>query len=271
MKLPPDYHLHTYLCRHAVGTPTEYAAQAAKLGLEEIGFSDHAPMRQDDFDDWRMRLDQLGHYVALVRQAQVDFPQLRIRLGLEVDYIPGQEDWVRELAGRYPWDYLIGSVHYVAVGWDVDNPAKVSEWKKHDPWEVWSVYFDRLAQAVESDLFDIIGHADLPKKFCFYPERDCTPLFQQFLRTAGRRTAVLELNTAGLRKDCTEIYPSPSFLRLARAEGLGITFGSDAHAPSEVGLHLETAVSLARELGFDQCHQFSQRQRQAIPLEAIPH
>jgi histidinol-phosphatase (PHP family) len=266
MKLPPDYHMHTYLCRHAVGTPVEYAAQALKIGLDEIGFSDHSPMQQDDFDNWRMSLSQLEHYVEMVRQAQRDFPQLNIRLGLEVDYVPDQEDWIRELSGRYAWDYLIGSVHYVAVGWDVDNPAKVSEWKKHDPWEVWSVYFDRLTKAVETGLFDIIGHADLPKKFCFYPNQDCTPLFQEFLQTAGRNSTVIELNTAGLRKDCSEIYPSPAFLRLAKDAGVGITFGSDAHAPAEVGLNLDAAVSLAREIGFDRAWTFRGRQRQSVPI-----
>jgi histidinol-phosphatase (PHP family) len=266
MKLPPDYHMHTYLCRHAVGTPREYAAQARKLGLTEIGFSDHSPMREDNFDDWRMRLDQLDEYVELVRAAQRDYPDLRIRLGLEIDFLPDQLNWIRDLSHRFAWDYFIGSVHYVTTGWDVDNPAKVSEWHKHDPWEVWSIYFERLILAVESGLFDIIGHADLPKKFCYYPTQDCTPLFQKFLNTAGKRGAVIELNTAGLRKECAEIYPSPAFLRLAHDAGVGITFGSDAHAPDEVGLNLDAAVALARELGFDQAWQFQQRQRQAIPI-----
>lgn len=267
MNQPPDYHLHTYLCRHAVGTPTEYAAQAARLGLTEIGFSDHSPMRQDNFDDWRMPLSQLDYYVEMVREAQRRFPQITIRLGLEVDYLPNHEDWIRELAQRYPWDYFIGSVHYVAAGWDVDNPAKVSEWKKYDAWEVWSIYFKRLTQAVESGLFDIIGHADLPKKFCIFPNQDCTPLFQDFLRVAGRRSAVIELNTAGMRKECAEIYPGSSFLRLALAEGVGITFGSDAHAPSEVGLDLDRAHRLAREIGYTHFWKFNQRKRQAVALD----
>ena len=57
-------------------------------------------MPQDDFDNWRMNADQLDEYVAKVRQAQKDFPQLTIRLALEVDYLPGHEDWIRELAAR---------------------------------------------------------------------------------------------------------------------------------------------------------------------------
>ncbi len=121
--------MHTPLCRHAVGEPADYAAQALRLGLTEIGFSDHSPMRQDDFDDWRMRFDQLDQYVTKVRAAQKAYPKLVIKLALEVDFSPGQEDWVRELARQYPWDYLIGSVHYVSDSWDLDNPKKLSRWR----------------------------------------------------------------------------------------------------------------------------------------------
>src|SRR5579859_5110227 len=171
--MPPDYHMHTPLCRHAVGEPTELAAQAVRLGLSEIGFSDHNPMPQDGFDEWRMNLSELDEYVARVEKARRDHPALLIKLALEVDYIPGCEEWIRELASRHPWDYLIGSVHYVSPSWAIDSPAQLAEWKGRKPIEVWTAYFERLTMAAESRLFDIIGHADLCKKFCFYPKEDC--------------------------------------------------------------------------------------------------
>jgi histidinol-phosphatase (PHP family) len=256
-----DYHMHTPLCQHASGEPVDYAAHAAKIGLKEIGFSDHSPMRRDDFDNWRMRFDQLDEYVANVRRAQREHPQVSIKLALEVDYLPGHEDWIRELAGRHPWDYFIGSVHYVSDSWDVDNPAKLSEWKKRDPWEVWSVYFERLTKAAESRLFEIIGHADLPKKFCFYPERDYTPLFETFLRAAKKADVAYELNTSGLRKDCREIYPSPKFVQLAAQHQVPITFGSDAHVAEDVGRDFAAARELARSAGYTETCRFAQRKR----------
>ncbi len=251
--------MHTPLCRHAKGEPVEYAAHAASLGLAEIGFSDHSPMRQDNFDNWRMNSPQLGEYVEKVAKARKDFPGLVIKLALEVDYMPGQEDWIRELAGMHPWDYFIGSVHYVSNSWDIDNPEKLSEWKKRDPYEVWSAYFELLTRAADSGLFEIIGHADLPKKFGIYPERDCTLLFERFLQTALRKNVAIELNTAGLRKDCKEIYPSPKILNMARAKGVLITFGSDAHAPGEVGMNFAEAVELARKAGYNQYCKFTRR------------
>ncbi len=270
MSLPADYHMHTPLCRHASGEPTEYAAHAVQLGIGEIGFSDHSPMLRDDFDDWRMLSSQLDEYVEKVRRAQKDHPKLIIKLALEVDYLPGQEDWIRDLAQRHPWDYFIGSVHYVSETWDFDNPAKLSEWKSRDPFEVWSVYFDRMTMAAESGLFQIMGHADLAKKFCFFPKEDCTPLFNRFLDACAKSKTAIELNTAGLRKNCKEIYPSKAILQLAHSKGVAITFGSDAHAPNEVGLDFVQAVRLAQEVGFTHYLQFNQRTPSETKLSTAP-
>ncbi len=266
MALPPDLHMHTPLCRHATGEPADYAREAVRYGLTEIGFSDHSPMRQDDFDDWRMRLDQLSDYVDQVRRAQREFPQLTIRLALEVDYLPGHEEWIRELATKHPWDYLIGSVHYVSDSWAIDNPNMLSEWKHRDAFEVWSIYFERLACAAETGLFQIIGHADLPKKFGHRPSGDCAALYRRFLKAAKANDCAIELNTAGLRKDCREIYPSREILQLAHELGVPITFGSDAHAPGEVGHAFREAVQLAKSAGYTSCCTFQQRQRVLLGL-----
>jgi histidinol-phosphatase (PHP family) len=264
MSLPADYHMHTPLCRHATGEPIELAAQAVKVGLEEIGFSEHNPMPRDDFDEWHMFESALEQYVASVERARKQYPGLVIKLAMEVDYLPDLEDWVRELATRYPWDYFIGSVHYISNDWDIDNPKKLSEWKAHDPFEVWTRYFERLTDAAASGLFDIIGHADLCKKFCFVPKEDCTHLYRQFLESAKRNDVAMELNTAGLRKDCKEIYPSRQIVQMAADLGVPITFGSDAHAPGEVGMNFAEAIELARSAGYTQACRFTRRERHMV-------
>jgi histidinol-phosphatase (PHP family) len=264
MHLPADYHMHTPLCRHAVGEPVDYAKRAVEIGLTEIGFSDHSPMRQDNFDNWRMNFSQLDEYVEKVRKAQKDFPQLTIRLALEADYLPGHEDWIRELAARHPWDYFIGSVHYVSDSWAIDDPQKLSEWKTRDSFEVWQIYFERLTKAAESKLFEIIGHSDLPKKFGHRPTRDITPLYEKFLDAAKKSGCAIELNTAGLRKNCKEIYPSREILQLAFQKGVPICFGSDAHAPEEVGMNFAEGISLAHETGYTESCRFAKRQRQFV-------
>jgi histidinol-phosphatase (PHP family) len=260
MPLPPDYHMHTPLCRHAVGEPDEYAKHAWEIGLTEIGFSDHSPMRQNNFDNWRMNFSQLDEYVEKIRATQKKFPQLQIRLALEVDYFPNGEDWIRELAAKYPWDYFIGSVHYVSENWAIDDPQKLSEWKNRDSFDVWQIYFERLTKAAESKLFEIIGHTDLPKKFGHKPNRDCSPLYEKFLDAAKKSGCAIELNTAGLRKDCKEIYPSRQILELAFQKDVPITFGSDAHAPGEVGMNFAEAISLARSVGYKKFLRIERRE-----------
>ena len=244
----------------------DYARRAVAVGLTEIGFSDHSPMARDDFDDWRMLNRQLDEYVEKVYKAQRDVPQLTIRLALEVDYLPGQEDWIRDLAARHPWDYFIGSVHYVSDDWAVDSPYKLSEWKHRDTFEVWSIYFERLTKAAESGLFEIIGHADLPKKFGHRPMQDCVPLYERFLTAAKNHDCAIELNTAGLRKDCKEIYPSRQILALAYLHGVPITFGSDAHAPEEVGMNFAEAIQLARCVGYTHARRSVQRRIENAPF-----
>jgi histidinol-phosphatase (PHP family) len=264
MAFPADYHMHTPLCRHAVGEPTELAAQAVRLGFTEIGFSEHNPMPRDDWDEWHMPQGDLERYLESVEQARRDHPNLTIRMALEVDYLPGQEEWIRNLANRHPWDYLIGAVHYVSDSWALDNPARLSEWQSRDPFEVWTAYFDRLTMAAESGLFDIIAHADLCKKFCFYPKEDCTPLFTRFLEAVRRSGLAMELNTAGLRKECREIYPSPQIVGLAASMEVPITFASDAHAPAEVGANFAEAIALARAAGYTHHCRFAGRRREMV-------
>ena len=264
MSLPADYHMHTRLCRHAVGDATDLAAQAVRLGLSEIGFSEHNPMPRDDYDDWHPLQQDFEVYIEQVEKARRDHPQLNIKIALEMDYIPGMEDWIRELAARHPWDYLIGAVHYVSDTWDLDNPTKVAEWKRRDVFEVWSEYFERLTKAAESGFFNIIAHADLCKKFCFYPEQDCTPLFNRLLQAIKKHGLAMELNTAGLRKDCKEIYPSPKIVEMAYKEGVPITFASDAHAIGEVGMNFAEAIALARSVGYTHCCRFTQRRREEV-------
>lgn len=266
MHWPADYHTHNALCRHATGAPWEYAARAAALGLEEIGCSDHSPMPRDDYDNWRMYERQLAGYVEAVEEARRRFPQLTIRLALEVDYVPGQEDWIRELAARYPWDYFIGSVHYVAEGWDVDNPHRLDEWARRSVDAVWEEYLNRLEASIRSGLFDIIGHCDLPKKFGHRPQSDVLPRYRHIFRAAAEADVALEINTAGWRKDCREQYPARAILEAARAAGVALTFGSDAHAPEEIGAGWREAVELARAVGFTHWRRLAARQAEAVPL-----
>jgi len=265
--LPPlaDYHTHTPLCRHAEGWPVEYARVAQERGLEEIGFADHNPM-PEPFDDWRMDLEELPRYLEAVEEARAACPQLPIRIGLEVDYLPGQEPWIEKLATLAPWDYLIGSVHYIAPGWDVDNPKFISRFEDRPVEEIWQMYWDTYEKAIWTGLFDFVGHPDLPKKFGHRPPGDLRRFYEPSVIALAETGTAFEINTAGLRKPVGELYPHLDFLLLAREAGVPLLINSDAHAPGEVGAGYEEAVALASKAGYTSTLRFRKRERRAVPF-----
>jgi histidinol-phosphatase (PHP family) len=260
-----DYHLHTPLCHHATGAPAEYAAAALAKGITEIGFSDHNPMSAH-FDDWRMGIDELPRYLDWVQEARERHPACVIRLGLECDYIAGQEGWIEKLAGMARWDYLIGSVHYIAPGWDVDNPKWIGRFKERPVGEIWALYWKAYEACIRSGLFDFVAHPDLVKKFGFRPEGDLRPYYEGSIAAAAEKDVPFEINTAGLRKDVREMYPSREFLAMAFEAGVPLLINSDAHAPEEVGADFEAAISLAKEIGYRRTVRFEGRRRSFAPL-----
>ena len=125
--------------------------------------------------------------------------------------------------------------------------------------EVWKRYFEVLTQAAASGLFNIIGHADLPKKFNFRSTCNCTASYQTFLKAAAKTQTAIEINTSGWDKDCREAYPGMDILRLAHIEGVPLTFGSDSHSPVHVGKYFDKAVLLAKQAGYTHSVRFCRR------------
>jgi histidinol-phosphatase (PHP family) len=258
-----DYHLHTPFCRHAVGRPLEYVEAAKKAGLTEIGFADHNPM-PEPFDDWRMTADQLPSYLDFVAEAHASgFP---VKLGLECDFIPGYESWIEGLAKEIPWDYLIGSVHYIAPGWDVDNPKHLSRFIQCPVEAIWDLYWKQYVSCVETGLFDFVAHPDLPKKFGYRPSGDLRRYYEPAIEALVRHNVGYEINTAGLRKDAREVYPAYGFIELAARANVAVIINSDAHTPEEVGYQFDVARTLARNAGYSRTARFAQRKRFEVDL-----
>ena len=225
--------MHTPLCGHATGTPREYAHAALDAGLDGICFTDHMPMPAWYDAPWRMRRDQLAQYVADVQDAQAEFAgRLEVRLGLEADFHPGTERYVEEVLGAHPWDYVIGSVHYIGA-WGFDNPEFRAEYDSRDLGGLYRDYYALAEGAAKSGLFDSIGHLDLPKKFGHRDPDGYAALHA--LDVIAERGLALDFNTAGWRKPVAEAYPAPDLTRAAAERGIPFVLGSDAHTPQQVG------------------------------------
>ncbi len=257
--------MHTPLCRHASGGPEEYVAAAIAAGLDEIGISDHSPMPME-FDDWRMKDAEFPAYLEWVETARrCGGSQLPVRLGLEVDWLSGGEAWIETLAARAPWDYFIGSIHYIGE-WNFDNPSLKGRFSDYGTAAAWDRYWKLFAAATRSGFFQIMGHPDLIKKFGHRPEGDLRRFYEPAIQAVADAGIAIEINTAGLFKEVQEMYPALEFLEMAKSAGIPLTINSDAHAPCEVGRAFAEAVALARAAGFSETVRFDGGRMRRVPL-----
>jgi histidinol-phosphatase (PHP family) len=260
-----DYHLHLRApdgsLDHSVEGVERFVEQATERGLDEIGFTEHvyyfAPTRElwsVPYHLERCRHD-LDRYVDAIVEAKDR--GLPVKLGLEVDYVPGREEETRELLASYPWDYLLGSIHYLD-GLALDQqPGLVHEAGAAAAWER---YFRALENAAGSGLFDSLAHPDLVKFFGDLVEWDYAPL------VSALNGVCLEISAAGLHKPHGRIYPEPDLLASARRAGVGITLASDAHEPQNVGRDLHRAIEHGRNAGYDTVTVFDRRTPRQEPL-----
>ena len=258
---PPERHAFT------LENVERYVAAAEAGGIEELGCSEHVYRFRQALDLWRhpfweeQARDDLDAYCDFVAATP-------LRLGLEVDFVPGAEDQTANLLDERELDYVIGSVHFLGdravdhEGWDV--------WKGDDDADaVWERYFETLAEAARSGLFDILAHPDLVKIWGSArpgPERDPRFHYEPAVEAIGESGVAVEVSTAGLRKPVGEIYPAPDFARMCVDAGAAFTLSSDAHVPTDVGHGYEEAVSEMRDWGIDEIAVFEARQRRLEPL-----
>jgi len=257
-----DYHTHTALCKHAVGTMEQYVQAAVAGGLAEIGFSDHLPLPKAGPSPWNMAEDQLAGYIEAVLALRKQFAPFPVRLGVEADFFDDCVERTQALLARHEWDYVIVSAHHLPPGaigaqppeppreWTIDSPDELDEWRRQDVNAAWRAYFQTLTRMAGSGIGDIIGHCDLPKKFGHRPTCDMTAAYRETASAFADAGVIVELNTAGLRRPAREIYPGLELLQIFRQAGVPITFGSDSHAPQEIAHAFDQAVALAKSAGY---------------------
>jgi histidinol-phosphatase (PHP family) len=265
MTLVADYHLHTVLCKHAIGQPSDFEKRAFDLGLCEIGFSDHMPSVDGYDPKHRMVLEEFPRYLEMIQEL-AQKANIPIRLGIEADYYTGCEAFLEKWLSSQDFDFVLGSIHFLD-GWGFDDPEQLPVWERVDVSETWERYFVLQRKLVETGLFDVVAHMDLPKKFghSLY-NSSIKRLVEPVLDLMALKGMTLEVNTSGLRRPVQEMYPSRLILSMAKERGIPICFGSDAHRPEEVGFGFEKAIRLVKELGFSSYVRFRQREKIFWPL-----
>jgi histidinol-phosphatase (PHP family) len=266
----PDYHCHTMLCRHASGLPIEYLQCAEEKGIPELACTDHAPAWNGYDPEHRMPYETFPSYVEHVAEAREASKTCQVLLGVEADYYPGCADFLHDWLGRYPFDLVLGSVHYLDY-WNLVSNSQKGVWVSSDMDWVWREYFIKVTALVESGLYDVLAHFDLPKRFGMkaseVTQRETVLPVLDLIAKSGM---AIEINTSGLRHPISEAYPSPQILAWACERDIPIVFGSDAHSPRTVGHSFAEALATARQAGYRTRAQYRQRRLERVPLPDAP-
>lgn len=259
-----DSHMHTPLCKHAEGHPVQYMEHGVAQGLAGIIMTCHSPMPNGFSSRVRMSPEQFNEYVRLVDEAAEAAPDgFEVLLGLESDFFPGMEGWLRELHGRADFHYILGSVHW-HIGEYMD-----AFWHG-DPFAFQKQYFEHLAESAETGLFDALAHPDLVKNASpvDWDFERIRPWIEQSLDRIAATGVAMEINTSGLNKSFPEMNPGPGMLSLMAERNIPVVIGSDSHTPTRVGEGFAEALEAMATAGYESVSLFRERRRREVPLGA---
>jgi histidinol-phosphatase (PHP family) len=266
-----DYHMHLIdddATDGNIESVDPYVETAAQRGVDEIGFTEHVYCFRQTLELWTLpyQLERCGNdlddYCDVVIEAKRQ--GLPVKLGLEVDYVAGRLDEIRDVLAPYPWDFLLGSVHWLD-GEAVDMAPGI--WAETAVEDVWTRYFAALRELAESGLVDVLAHPDLPKIFGRRPSPEVVAACHEEAAAAIAEAGVaVEVSTAGLRKPVGELYPNADFLARCRQRGVGATLASDAHAARDVGRDFDAGIEHLGAAGYETVTVFDSRAARQEPL-----
>jgi histidinol-phosphatase (PHP family) len=290
-----DYHLHLWPhsqsdARTTVEQVTAYCEQAEARGVTEIAVTEHlfrftqAKDRLGGFWDdlpgdalrpgmaayWdhhaRVDLDDYVEVVEAVKAAG-----LPVVLGLEVDYYQGRMDEVADLLDGYPFDVLLGSVHWLGT-WRFDvlsDPQVLAEWDHRKVDQVWDEYTRAMEELAASGVCDVLAHPDLVKIAGRVPDVP-DEFYDRITEAAVHSGMAAEVSSAGWRKPVGEEYPAPPLLRRFVAQGVPLTTASDAHTLPDVAERADDLRGLLTAAGVDTLRGFHARKPQDVAVAPDP-
>ncbi|WP_216830778.1 histidinol-phosphatase [Alkalihalobacterium elongatum] len=265
-----DLHTHHERCGHAEGNIEAYIKAAIENGLDVIGIADHAPYfhKSEDHPSPRITMakSEFPNYVEevlLLKEKYKD--QIQVLLGIECDFFPGQMEHYQKELQKYPFDYIIGSVHFVE-NISIFKKGRFEELTNEQKKNTKEEYYHLIEQSACSGMFQVLGHIDAMK--AFYPEfsKIETEAIEKTLPILAAADLAIEINTSGKTKDAGGWYPSDEILERALYYGVSVTFGSDAHVPDRVGDELSIVKQRLKEIGFKEWVYFVGKERQSVYL-----
>jgi histidinol-phosphatase (PHP family) len=250
-----DYHLH--VIAHGdrpmtVENILEYCEVARARGVRQMGITEH--------DRYIDEIDLAAFQEARELSRDVD-----LRLGIEIDFVPGAEERMDHDATALPYDYIIGSVHRVDNE-EIDRATDQGIYDRYETYDLYAAYYANVRKAALSGRFEVLGHPDLIKIFRHFPDRDITPILELTADAIAESGVVVDVNAAGLRKPIGEVYPSANFLKMFHRREVPIVLSSDAHAPDEVAKGYDTSLALVHDIGYREIATFRNGERGSLAL-----
>lgn len=275
-----DYHLHPNWTSDGKNSVEEMCEKALNLGLKEIAFVPHLIIKKfKEVKGWKeewirtstLNKKTLRLYVKDVERVMSEF-DLKILVGLEVDYFEGKENELKKILKEYEFDIILGSVHFLGNYSIASYESAVLFWKKHrNVYTVFEKYFKLLKKAIESNLFDVMAHPDVIRRFVgkvrFDKYKESIMKVVDSLKENG---VGIEINTSGLMHPVKDIYPSENFLKICREWGINkITIGSDAHCVDDIYFGITKGLEIAKKIGIKKIALFRKRNYTLTKLDKL--
>lgn len=249
-----SYHVHSSYS-DGKATIDEIIHYAKKIGLDEIGFSDHLHVSDDGFlFPGDMKPERLDDYVRDVLSYSSNIKP-KVKLGLEAEFVFNAINRLDKVISKYPFDYVIGSAHRLIM------TARVSKLSQNSINTLVKQYWAVIKQLAESKMFDIVGHLDFFKCFKLNPTIDVSKEIDLALESVKKSDLAVEVNTSGWYLPCEEQYPSVCILEKCKKLDIPIIITADAHQPRNLTRGFEKAVGLVKKLGYKKQAYFVKRKR----------
>jgi histidinol-phosphatase (PHP family) len=268
-----------------------YLQRAKELGLKEVGIVDHLYRFRETRDYFeknmllnkeetignlqaywldRVMTEDMDDFVEAILQAKDKWSRegVELKLGIEADYFVGCEEELKELLSGHPWDYVIGSVHFVD-GWGFDNPETQDVFHNVDSKKLYGRFFETVESAIRSGLFDFVAHLDNLKVFNFrVADEEFNMSWYKRIADALVETKTATEVNAGLyyRYPVQEMCPGPSFLQVLVDRGVEFTVSSDSHFPDDLGRYTQENAEMLKSLGVKNLVGFDQRVKRYVEM-----
>ena len=256
-----DVHMHTAFSHDSETAPEDMVRAAIAKGLEVICFTDHY---DKDYMGWgdESIFDPEEYFKILLPLQEKYKKKIDIRIGVELGMQPHLGEHFAEFTRKYPFDFVIGSVHAV----EGTDPAMGELFQGRSDEEVYRLTFEVMLEDIRCIKdFDVLGHVDYVVRYGKeregkYSYRKYADILDEILKTLVEQGKGLELNTAGLKYGLPFAHPHPDILKRYRELGGEIiTIGADGHKPEHIAYDFEKVNAILRECGFTYYAEFRKR------------